>query len=45
MLLGILALVFGVPLWLGLAHQGGAAVVVAAATLHLYTITRTGGRG
>jgi cytochrome c oxidase assembly protein subunit 15 len=45
MLLGILTLLFGVPLWLGLAHQGGAAVVVAAATLHLYTITRAGGRG
>jgi cytochrome c oxidase assembly protein subunit 15 len=45
MLLGILTLVFGVPLWLGLAHQGGAAVVVAAATLHLHAITRAGARG
>jgi cytochrome c oxidase assembly protein subunit 15 len=40
MLIGIWTLVSGVPLQQGLAHQAGAAVVIAAATLHLYTITR-----
>jgi cytochrome c oxidase assembly protein subunit 15 len=40
MLIGIWTLLWGVPLELGLAHQAGAAVVVAAATLHLHTITR-----
>ena len=40
MLIGIWTLLWGVPLWLGLAHQGGAAIVVAAATLHLHAITR-----
>jgi cytochrome c oxidase assembly protein subunit 15 len=40
MLIGIWTLLMGVPLALGLAHQGGAAIVVAAATLHLYRVTR-----
>jgi cytochrome c oxidase assembly protein subunit 15 len=40
MLIGIWTLVSGVPLQLGLAHQAGAAIVIAVATLHLYTITR-----
>jgi cytochrome c oxidase assembly protein subunit 15 len=40
MLIGIWTLVSGVPLPLGLAHQAGAAIVVAAATLHLHAITR-----
>jgi heme a synthase len=40
MLIGIWTLIAGVPLSLGLAHQAGAAVVIAAATLHLYAITR-----
>jgi heme a synthase len=40
MLIGIWTLVSGVPLGLGLAHQAGAAVVIAAATLHLHAITR-----
>jgi cytochrome c oxidase assembly protein subunit 15 len=40
MLIGIWTLLWGVPLELGLAHQAGAAVVIAAATLHLHTITR-----
>lgn len=40
MSIGIWTLVSGVPLPLGLAHQAGAAIVVAAATLHLNTITR-----
>jgi heme a synthase len=40
MLIGIWTLVSGVPLGLGLAHQAGAAVVIAAATLHLHTIMR-----
>jgi cytochrome c oxidase assembly protein subunit 15 len=39
-LIGIWSLVAGVPLPLGLAHQAGAAIVIAAATLHLHTITR-----
>jgi cytochrome c oxidase assembly protein subunit 15 len=42
MLLGIWTLLAGVPLSLGLAHQAGAAVVFAAATLHLHAITRAG---
>ena len=40
MLIGIWTLLSGVPLPLGLAHQAGAAIVLAAATLHLNTITR-----
>jgi cytochrome c oxidase assembly protein subunit 15 len=40
MLIGIWTLLSGVPLALGLAHQAGAAIVIAAATLHLHTITR-----
>lgn len=40
MLVGIWTLLSGVPLSLGLAHQAGAAIVVAAATLHLNTIRR-----
>lgn len=40
MIIGIWTLVAGVPLTLGLAHQGGAAIVIAAATLHLNTIRR-----
>jgi cytochrome c oxidase assembly protein subunit 15 len=34
--LGIGTLVLGVPLWLALAHQAGAMVVLAIAVLHLY---------
>lgn len=41
---GIWTLVWGVPLALGLAHQAGAAIVVAAATLHLHVITRAASR-
>lgn len=44
MMIGIWTLLWGVPLALGLAHQAGAAVVVAAATLHLNTITRAAAR-
>jgi cytochrome c oxidase assembly protein subunit 15 len=44
MMIGIWTLLWGVPLALGLAHQAGAAIVVAAATLHLNTITRAAGR-
>lgn len=40
MLIGIWTLIAGVPLALGLAHQGGAAIVVAVATLHLHAIRR-----
>jgi len=40
MLIGIATLLMGVPLALGLVHQGGAAVVIAAATLHLHRVTR-----
>lgn len=43
MMIGIWTLLWSVPLPLGLAHQAGAAIVVAAATLHLNTITRAGG--
>ena len=38
--IGIWTLLQGVPLSLGLAHQAGAALVVAAATLHLHVATR-----
>ena len=38
--IGIWTLLQGVPLALGLAHQAGAALVVAAATLHLHVATR-----
>ena len=44
MLIGIWTLVSGVPLALGLAHQAGAALVVAAATLHLHEMTRAAAR-
>lgn len=40
MTLGIWTLIEVVPLSLGLAHQGGAAIVIAVATLHLHRITR-----
>jgi cytochrome c oxidase assembly protein subunit 15 len=43
--IGILTLLSGVPLALGLAHQAGAAIVVAAATLHLHVMTRAASRG
>lgn len=42
--LGIWTLVTGVPLALGLAHQGGAVIVIAAATLHLHEMTRAAAR-
>ncbi len=38
--IGIATLLAGVPLALGLAHQAGAALVVAAATLHFHEMTR-----
>jgi cytochrome c oxidase assembly protein subunit 15 len=43
--IGIWTLLYAVPLPLGLAHQGGAALVVAAATLHLHVVTRAAPRG
>jgi cytochrome c oxidase assembly protein subunit 15 len=43
MLIGIWTLLAHVPLPLGLAHQAGAAIVIAAATLHLNTIRRATG--
>jgi len=43
--IGILTLLSGVPLALGLAHQAGAAIVVATATLHLHVMTRAASRG
>jgi len=43
--IGIWTLLTGVPLALGLAHQAGAAIVVAAATLHLHVTTRAALRG
>lgn len=38
LLIGIWTLLSGVPLALGLAHQAGAAIVIAATTLHFHTI-------
>ncbi len=43
--LGIWTLLSGVPLALGLAHQAGAAIVLAAATLNLHVVTRAATRG
>lgn len=43
--IGIWTLLWGVPLALGLAHQAGAAIVVAAATLNLHVMTRAASRG
>lgn len=37
MLLGIWTLLAGVPLWLGLVHQGGAAIVLGIAIWHLHS--------
>jgi heme a synthase len=42
--IGIATLLGGVPLVLGLAHQAGAALVVAAATLHLQVVARASER-
>ncbi|MEJ8573733.1 COX15/CtaA family protein [Microbaculum marinum] len=36
--LGIATLVLGMPLWLALAHQAGAMVVLATAVLHAYAL-------
>ena len=44
MALGIWMLLAHVPLWLGLVHQAGAAIVVAACILHLYRMTRSATR-
>ncbi len=44
MALGIFTLLAGVPLSLGLAHQAGAAIVIAAATLHLHEVWRAPAR-
>lgn len=40
-LLGIVTLIHAVPLWLGVAHQAGAAIVLGAATANLWLIRRT----
>jgi heme a synthase len=42
MALGIAVLLYGVPLWLGLAHQAGAALVLIAAVWHLHDALRAG---
>jgi heme a synthase len=42
--LGIATLLAGVPIALGLAHQAGAAIAIAAATLHLHGMTRAASR-
>ena len=38
--LGIWTLLWAVPLWLGLAHQGGALIVLAAALWNLHVVLR-----
>lgn len=40
-LLGIATLVHAVPLWLGVAHQAGAALVLGGATVNLWLIRRS----
>ena len=42
--IGIATRVLGVPMALGLAHQAGAAIVIAAAAFHLHGITRAASR-
>jgi len=42
--IGIATLLLGVPIALGLAHQAGAAIVIAAATVHLHGMTRAAAR-
>lgn len=39
-ILGIVTLIHAVPLWLGVAHQAGAALVLGAATANLWLIRR-----
>ncbi len=39
-LLGILTLVFFVPLWLGVAHQGGALIVLGFSVYYVYLLRR-----
>ena len=39
--LGILTLINVVPLWLGVLHQAGAALVLAAATINLWLVRRS----
>ncbi len=43
--IGIWTLLYNVPLALGLAHQAGAALVVATAALNLHVVTRAASRG
>lgn len=43
MVLGIVTLLYGLPLWLGLAHQAGAALLLIAAVWHLHASWRAGG--
>jgi cytochrome c oxidase assembly protein subunit 15 len=42
--IGIATLVLGVPIWMGLAHQAGAAITIGAATLHLHGMARVAER-
>jgi cytochrome c oxidase assembly protein subunit 15 len=42
MALGVWTLLWSVPLWLGLAHQAGAALVLVLAVWHLHRIVRGG---
>jgi len=39
-LLGIVTLVHAVPVWLGVLHQAGAAIVLAMATVNLWLVLR-----
>jgi heme a synthase len=43
--LGIWTLLWAVPLWLGLAHQGGALLVLAAAVWNLHVVLSARARG
>jgi cytochrome c oxidase assembly protein subunit 15 len=43
--LGIWTLLWAVPLWLGLVHQGGALIVLAAALWNLHTVLSRNPRG
>lgn len=38
--MGVVTLINAVPVWLGVLHQAGAAVVLAVATINLWLVLR-----
>ena len=43
-ILGVFTLIHAVPLWLGVAHQGGAAILMGLATANLWRVRRSQAR-